>query len=54
MSKGVIIDSCFLGNKTRFMNHGNDGEDNVISENKLCNGDYVIAFYANRDIKAGE
>jgi hypothetical protein len=39
-----------MGNKSRFINHGNPGFDNLTADIKLSNGTYVIAFYANKNI----
>ena len=48
------IDARFMGNISRFINHGNVGEnENLRSENILSNGRYKIAFYALRDISIG-
>jgi SET domain-containing protein len=38
----------------RFINHGNDGQANLYSENKMSNGEHVIVFFAKRDINIGE
>lgn len=44
------IDARFMGNVSRFINHGNAGEDNLRSENILSEGRYKIGLYANRNI----
>ena len=48
------IDARYKGNKARFINHCNDGSENLSSSTKFSNGNYYIALYAARDIKAGE
>jgi len=32
------IDARFMGNKARFINHGNEGEQNLKAENLFSNG----------------
>ena len=49
----VSIDSRYLGNKARFINHGNKGQRNLESKIKVCEGKEVIAFYATKDIPKG-
>lgn len=51
---GASIDARFMGNKARFINHGNEGETNLHSGSIFSNGTEYIALYASRDIKAGE
>ena len=48
------IDARFMGNISRFINHGNNGKENLESQNIFCQGNFVIAFYANRNIEVGE
>lgn len=48
------IDARFMGNASRFINHGNAGEENLRSENVLSQGRYKIGFYAEREIEPGE
>lgn len=48
------IDARFMGNQSRFINHADQGNDNLRSENIFSEGRYKIAFYAERDIEAGE
>lgn len=48
------IDARFMGNKSRYINHGNQGECNVGSEQIFSNGTYFIALFALRDIMEGE
>lgn len=48
------IDARFMGNLSRFINHGNAGQDNLRSENILSEGRYKIGFYANINIEVGE
>ena len=48
------IDARFMGNKARFINHGNEGEQNLKAENIFSNGTEYIALYATRDILCGE
>jgi len=50
-----VVDARFMGNATRFINHGNVGEnENLRSENVLCKGRYYIGFYATKDIEVDE
>ena len=51
---GITIDARYIGNKARFINHGNDKESNLTSEIKISDGKYVIGFYATKEIKKGE
>jgi SET domain-containing protein len=53
-SKEGTVDARFMGNLSRFINHGNEGEDNLRSEEMVSEGRYKIGFYANRLIEAGE
>ena len=48
------IDARFMGNKTRFINHGNEGETNMHSVTKFSNGTEYIALYASKNIMEGE
>jgi SET domain-containing protein len=45
-----------MGNKTRFINHGNEseGKTNLVSLNMFSQGQEYIGLYAERDIKEGE
>ena len=45
-----------MGNKTRFINHGNEseGKTNLVSLNMFSQGQECIGLYASRDIKEGE
>lgn len=43
-----------MGNKARFINHNNNGQENLRAETKYSNGTEMIALYANRDIREGE
>lgn len=43
-----------MGNQSRFINHGDQGKENLRSENILTQGRYKIGFYAERDIEMGE
>jgi SET domain-containing protein len=40
------IDAQFMGNKAKFINHGNDGEHNVRLATISSNGTKYIALYA--------
>lgn len=48
------IDARFKGNKARFINHANDGEQNLRAETLNSNGTEYIALFAMRDIREGE
>jgi SET domain-containing protein len=48
-----IVDARFMGNASRFINHGNEGEDNLRSVDMLSGGRYRVAFFANRVILEG-
>lgn len=50
------IDARYMGNKTRFINHGNEieGKTNLVSLNIFSLGQEYIGLYASRDIKEGE
>lgn len=48
------IDARFMGNPSRFINHANNGEENLYSQNVLTEGRIKVAFYATRDIEEGE
>ena len=48
------IDARYKGNKARFINHCNDGNENLQSKTMFSNGCYYIALYAMKDIKIGE
>jgi|LakMenEpi03Aug12_release.lakeMendotaPanAssembly.Ray.scaffolds.fasta_scaffold803743_1 SET domain-containing protein len=45
-----------MGNKTRFINHGNEseGKTNVVSLNMFSCGQEYIGLYALKDIEIGE
>lgn len=40
------IDARFMGNLSRFINHGDQGMDNLVCDNVLSEGRYKIAFFA--------
>ena len=48
------IDARYKGNKTRFINHCNDGTENVVSKTKYSCGGFYIGLYAKNDINIGE
>ena len=53
-SKDGIVDARFKGNLSRFINHGDCGDDNLRSEDMMSEGRYKIGFYASRLIEIGE
>lgn len=53
-SKDGIVDARFKGNLSRFINHGDCGDDNLRSEDMMSEGRYKIGFYASRLIEVGE
>lgn len=53
-SEDGAIDSKFMGNKSRFINHQDEGKENLEAKETSSNGKNVIAFYAIRDIKQHE
>lgn len=50
------IDARFMGNRTRFINHGNEteGKTNLVSLNMFSCGQEFIGLYASRNIQEGE
>ena len=48
------VDARFMGNKARFINHGDSALENVYSQNVKSRGRYRIAFFALRDIAPDE
>lgn len=45
------IDARFMGNLSRFINHADQGRENLESRTILTEGKYKIGFYATRDIE---
>ena len=43
-----------MGNKSRFINHGCSGSENIRADIVFCHGNEVVSFYAERDIQKGE
>ena len=52
-SPNGTIDARFMGNKSRFINHGCSGSDNIRADIVFCHGNEVVSFYAERDIQKG-
>lgn len=48
------IDGRFKANKSRFINHANDGQENLESRTEESKGIKHIVLYATRNIKEGE
>ena len=51
INKKVSVDAKYKGNKSRFINHSKT--PNLFAENKYCNGEIYVAFYALKDILPG-
>ncbi|KAF8439795.1 hypothetical protein L210DRAFT_2179161 [Boletus edulis BED1] len=49
-----IFDAAYIGNATRFLNHGNNGKNNVEAKSMLVIGEHQIGFFTKRKVKAGE
>jgi len=53
LTDGTVIDAASGGNATRYLNHS--CAPNCVAYEEVCeNGQLLVAFYALRDIRAGE
>lgn len=53
-SQETIVDARFAGNKSRFMNHGDLGADNVEAKIISSGGRTRIGFFSKRNIRFEE
>lgn len=47
------IDARFIGNKSRFINHGNEGQDNLEARHIYFKSNSSLVFIALKDIQKG-
>ncbi|KAH8116066.1 hypothetical protein DFH11DRAFT_1583984 [Phellopilus nigrolimitatus] len=53
-SVNYYLDALGISNETRFPNHDSDGRGNCYARTLLVNGQYRIALFALKDIRAGK
>jgi SET domain-containing protein len=49
-SREGTIDARFRGNKARFINHDDQGRENLYAKDVLSGGRFKVALFAKRDI----
>jgi len=54
VNQNTHLDSLFMGNKTRFANHGSFGLDNATVVYRFIQGRISIGFFAKENIKIGD
>ncbi len=54
LNEGGSIDARYMGNKARFINHQQGGEENLHAESMFSEGRFRTVLYANKNIKKGE
>ncbi|KAH7882676.1 hypothetical protein F5I97DRAFT_300386 [Phlebopus sp. FC_14] len=52
-SNTEIFDAAYVGNATRFLNHGEGEKENVEASNILVNGEHQIGLFTKKKVKAG-
>jgi SET domain-containing protein len=53
-TEGGSIDARYIGNKARFINHAQNGEDNLEAATMFTEGKHFTVLYAKKNIKKGE